>query len=124
MNGCVKVSVLMGAMVALSACGAHIGASSAPRDVSLRNKVAPAGVTRGQSAAFAEAAGPHGPEIESGSVITVNDGNVHMGYPGYATVARTADGVLVSLNGKTRKFSRTATVSTDGSYHIYAPVSH
>ena len=72
----------------------------------------------------ADDAGPHGAEIESGSVITITDGNVHKGYPASAIVERTADGVVVTLNGHRRNFSRAAIVSNGGSYHIYAPVSH
>jgi hypothetical protein len=125
MNGCVKFSALGLAAVALSACGgAHMGASSAPRDASLGHNVAPASITGGGPASSADAAGPHGAEIESGPVISIDDGNMHMGYPGSAKVERTADGVVVTINGKTREFSRAATVSIGGSYHIYAPINH
>lgn len=125
MNGCVKLSALVIAAIALPACGgANMGASSVPRDVSLDHHVAPASITRGGPDASAADAGPHGAEIESGSVVSIDDGNLHMAYPASATVERTADGVVVSINGKTRTFSRAATVSNGGSYRRYAPVNH
>lgn len=125
MNGCVNFSALIVAGIALSACGgAHMGTSSAPRDASLGRNVAPAAITGRGPVGSADASGPHGAEIESGVVISIDDGNMHMGYPSSATVERTADGVIVSINGKTRKFSRAATVSSGGSYHLYAPVIH
>ena len=119
-------ALVIAAAVGLSACGgAHMGAGSAPRDASLDHNVTPASIAGGARApSSASDAGPRGPEIESGSVIGIDDGNVHMGYPASATVVRTADGVVVTLNGKTRKFSRTAIVSNGGSYHVYAPVNH
>ena len=67
---------------------------------------------------------PHGPEIDSGAVFTVSDGNVHMSYPAGATMTRTADGVLIVNHGHTRKFSAAAVVTESGSYHIYSPVAH
>jgi hypothetical protein len=126
MNRASVLSALVMATVALSACGgAHMGASSSLRDASMGHNVAPPNVTGGAHAASsADAGGPHGAEIESGSVVSITDGNVHMAYPASATVERTADGVAVTIGGKTRKFSRAATVTSGGSYHIYAPVNH
>jgi hypothetical protein len=124
MNRASGFSALVFAALALAACGgAHMGATSAPHASSGHN-VAPNGTAGGRAAVSAEAAGPHGAEIESGSVISITDSNFHMAYPAFATVERTADGVVVSIGGKTRKFSRTATVATGGSYHVYAPISH
>lgn len=119
------VSALAVAVVMLSACGGrNMANSSAPHDASLSHSVAPAGGMSRAVDASAEASAPHGPEIESGSVVTITDGNVQKGFPASAKVERTAEGVIVTTAGKTWKFSRAATVSNGGSYHIYAPVSH
>ena len=117
-------SALAVAVVMLAACGGHnMANSSAPHDASLSHSVAPAGTGRAADAS-AEASAPHGPEIESGSVVTITDGNVQKGFPASATVERTADGVIVTTAGRTWKFSRAATVSNGGSYHIYARLNH
>ena len=68
--------------------------------------------------------GPHGPEINSGSVFTVTDGNVHMAYERRDARLGLGDGVLVMSHGHVRKFSAAAVVMQSGSYHVYAPVNH
>jgi hypothetical protein len=129
MNGNLRsasaLSALAIAALMLGACGrGTMGTNSAPHDASLSHNVASVSVGRGGADVSSADAGPHGAEVESGSVISITDGNVHMAYPASATVERTADGVVVRINGKTRKFSAAATVSSGGSYHVYAPVNH
>lgn len=67
---------------------------------------------------------PHGQETESGVPVMITDGNVHVMFPGSATVTRSADGVRVTHNGRTRTFSTTAVVTQAGNYHHFAPVAH
>jgi hypothetical protein len=100
-----------------------VGSSTAPRTES-SHTIATQSVTMRDSAADAATSGAHGREIDSGSVISVTDGNVHMAYPAGATMTRTADGVVVMSHGHVRKFSASAVVMQSGSYHVYAPVTH
>jgi hypothetical protein len=119
------LSALAIAVLMLGACGrGTMGTSSAPHEASLSRNVAPASVGRRGADISSADAGRHGPEIESGSIISITDSHVHMAYPATATVERTADGVVVRSNGKTWKFSAAATVSSGGSYHVYGPVNH
>lgn len=119
-------SVLPIAALMLTACagGTNVGSSSAPRDTSSAAKITTTNVAYDTRASEPAVAAPHGPEIESGAVVTVTDGNVRMSYPATVTITRTASGVVVSHNGITRTFSATATVTQNGSYHVYAPVTH
>lgn len=110
----------------LAACGGrgNAGSTTSPRESSSRT-VATQGIPMRDSDADTANSGPHGPEIESGSVFMVTDGNVHMAFPSGATMARTADGLLVVSHGQARKFSVAAVVTQSGSYHVYsAPVTH
>ncbi|MDP9106195.1 MAG: hypothetical protein M3N49_09700 [Candidatus Eremiobacteraeota bacterium] len=108
----------------LAACGGgNVSSSTGPRAESSRT-ISTQGLPVRDSAAGTDNPGPHGPEIDSGAVFTVTDGNVHMAYAAGATMTRTGDGVLVVSHGHARKFSAAAVVMQTGAYHVYAPVAH
>jgi hypothetical protein len=49
----------------------------------------------------------------------VSEGNNHAAFPAGATLARTANGIVVTYRGVKHTFSSTARVDT-GAYHRYA----
>jgi hypothetical protein len=119
-------STLFVSAALLTACAGrgNAGSSAAPRESSSRT-VATQGVSMRDWDADTANSGPHGPEIESGSVFMVTDGNVHMAFPSGATMTRTADGLRVVSHGREHKFSVAAVVTESGSYHVYSsPVTH
>lgn len=65
----------------------------------------------------------HGAETESGIPIMVTDGTKHVLFPSSVTVARSADGLRVTHDGRILVFSATATVTQAGNYHHFASVA-
>jgi len=100
-------AVATAAVAALAACGANTHA----------NSVQPARIVQHEARLPAEVA--HGAEIESAQNLIVSVGNNHMAFPPGATLKRTANGIEVTYNGKTRTFSSSARVDT-GTYRRYA----
>jgi hypothetical protein len=117
-------SALLVAATMLTACGGGNVSSSTSQHVESSQTISTQGLPARDSAAGTDNPGPHGPEINSGAVFTVTDGNVHMAYASSATITRTGDGVLVVSHGHARKFSAASVVTQSGSYNVYAPVTH
>jgi hypothetical protein len=65
---------------------------------------------------------PHGAELESGTPLMITEGNFHLMVPPSALVQRSADGITVTANGVTRKFSTKASIVRGGEYHRYEAV--
>jgi hypothetical protein len=107
-----KVSFFAAVAIAVvfSACGAN----SRPNLAVTANRT-----TASHSTILPEAI-PHGQELESGSTFMISEGNNHAMFPAGSHYARTANGIVVTYNGKTRTFSSSARVDL-GTYHRYAP---
>ena len=111
-------AVALSALV-LAACnaGTNAGTGTPGRNTSA-NRIA----TSNARATDDTSAYRHGPETESGIPVMITDGNEHIMFPSSVTVTRSADGVRVTHNGRTRTFSATATITQAGNYHHFAPV--
>lgn len=105
----------------LAGCAGSHSSNSVPRSAESNEQKTAADIRR---ISAANASRPHGAEVESGTPMTITDGNVHIIIPPSATVVRTADGFVVTYStGRTRKFSKNAVAVVGGEFHRYAAVS-